>query len=310
MPPDGTKAESSPVQEMTYSVGAAARITGLSPELLRAWERRYHAVEPLRTEGGTRLYRGSDLERLRLIKGAVEAGHRVSRVARLDEEALRALAEPGAGAQSAAPTLEPILAALAKLDGPEVQRLLAIQLSVHGPSRFARDLAAPLAVEIGDRWSDGRLDVASEHLATGVLRTLLGTVLQPGASTLGGPRVVFATPSGERHELGLQIAALTVLGAGALPIYLGVELPVEDLLSAVESAGASALALSLVAVVPAPTERTLAALRTGLPSDVELWVGGAAVRDLALPDGVVDLADLDALEQRAALLRIAHERRT
>ncbi len=300
----------SEVEEMTYSVGAAARITGLSPELLRAWERRYGIVEPLRTEGGNRLYRGSDLERLRLIKAAVDRGQRISRVARLDGEALRELAEPEGAAPRATALLDPVLDALERLDGPEAQRLLGMQLATLGPSRFARDLVVPLVGEMGERWSEGRLEVAAEHLGTSVLRTLLGSALQPNALALGGPRVVFSTPSGERHEIGLHIAALTALGAGVLPIFLGPELPVEDLLSAVEGSNASALALSVVTAMPAQVDRTLAALRAGLPSSCELWVGGSGVRNLALPPGTVDLADLDALEQRAALLRISHQRKS
>ncbi len=78
--------------ETTYPLRAAARITGLSPDLLRAWESRYAVVTPLRTAGGTRRYRASDLERLRLVKAAVDTGGRISVVARLDPaELLRRL---------------------------------------------------------------------------------------------------------------------------------------------------------------------------------------------------------------------------
>jgi DNA-binding transcriptional MerR regulator len=64
--------------EPTYSLGAVARLTGLSPHVLRAWERRYGAVRPLRTPGGTRLYRESDVARLRQLRAAVQAGHSIS----------------------------------------------------------------------------------------------------------------------------------------------------------------------------------------------------------------------------------------
>src|SRR5688572_16347090 len=67
----------------TYPLHAVVRMTGLSPEILRAWERRYRAIEPLRTPGGTRRYRAADVERLRLLKAAVAAGFRIGKVARL-----------------------------------------------------------------------------------------------------------------------------------------------------------------------------------------------------------------------------------
>ena len=80
--------------EATYSVQTAARLTGLSPEVLRAWERRHAVVEPVRTPGGTRRYRAADLERLKLVKAAVDSGRRIGQVARLDLAELRRSASP------------------------------------------------------------------------------------------------------------------------------------------------------------------------------------------------------------------------
>jgi DNA-binding transcriptional MerR regulator len=286
--------------ELTYPLRAAARLTGLSPELLRAWERRYGVVEPMRTPGGTRRYTTADLERLRLVKAAVDAGHRIGQVARLGLDELR---NRGAGVQSpAAGGLDAILQALERMDGAEAQRLLSLQLSALGPVRFARALALPLIREIGERWADGRIGVAVEHLATGFLRSMLGASLQPSATSLRGPRIVFATPPGERHELGLQMAALTALSAGANPIYLGADLPVEDLLAAVEDASATVLALGLVALPGAQTERVVAEIRSGLPVTTRLWVGGVGAQDAAFPEGVEYIETLGELEQRVALL--------
>ena len=284
----------------TYPLRTVARLTGLSPEVLRAWERRYGVVSPARTAGGTRRYNATDLERLRLVKAAVDAGHRVSEVARLDLEELKRRSvltdAPAAG------NLRPLLEALESLDGAETQRLLALQLSVLGPARFAREIALPLVQEIGARWADGRMGIAREHLATSVLRSLFGVALQPTVVSLLGPRIVFATPSGERHELGLLMAALTALGSGANPLYLGVELPVEDLLEAVEATGAAVLALGIVTLPSAQATRTVGALRRALLPEVRLWLGGAGAGELALPDGVDYVDTLEGLEQRVALL--------
>jgi cobalamin-dependent methionine synthase I len=131
---------------------------------------------------------------------------------------------------------------------------------------------------------------------------MLGASLQPSATSVHGPRIVFATPPGERHELGLQMAALTSLSAGANPIYLGADLPVEDLLAAVEDASATVLALGLVALPGAQTERVVAEIRSGLPVTTRLWVGGVGAQDAAFPDGVEYIETLGELEQRVALL--------
>ena len=289
-------------EEATYPVRAAARLTGLSPELLRAWERRYAAIRPIRTPGGTRRYRAADLERLRLLKAAVDAGHRIGQVAELDLPALAGLVSPR---EPAAPAdgLGAVLAAIARLDSDESRRLLSLQLSSLGPVRFARDFALPLVYEIGERWARGDLSIASEHLASALLRAMLGSALTPSTASRLGPRILFATPSGERHELGLQIAALTAMGAGAHPIYLGAELPVEELLRAVEALPAETIALSVVTLPPADAIRAVKALRGALPRETRVWLGGARAAGLVAVEGVECIESLDALEQRVALLR-------
>ncbi len=291
-------ARSDSTAETTYALGAVSRLTGLSAEVLRAWERRYGAVRPARTPGGTRRYRARDLERLRLLKAAVDAGHRIGEVVGLEDEELARRAHPKASA--ADDPIRHALAAIARFDAAEAQRLLALQLSALGPTHFATQVAAPLVREVGERWADGTLSIAGEHLASGVLRAMLGSALQPGAAALIGPRIVFATPAGERHELGLQMAALTAMGAGAAPIYLGADLPDAELLLAVERTKAAALALSLVSCDGAA--RSLAALRAKLPSEVQLWIGGARAASLPPIGGVECIPSLEALEARVVRL--------
>jgi DNA-binding transcriptional MerR regulator len=293
--------------EPTYPLRSVARLTGLSAEVLRAWERRHRVVEPLRTPGGTRRYRASDLERLRLLKGAVEAGHRIGRLAALSNAELERLgSQPGATPPG---RHAETFAAVDALDAAELQRQLSIQLSTLGPLRFAREIALPLVREIGERWVSQRLGIAAEHLTTAALRSMLGAALQPGAAALRGSRIVFATLPGERHELGLLMAALSALGAGANPIYLGAEVPVEELLGAVEHSGAAALALSVVTSPPADAARALAALRAGLPPDVHLWIGGSGAPQVARPQGVDCIESLDAFGQRVGLLAFEKRRR-
>ncbi|MGH0031962.1 MAG: MerR family transcriptional regulator [Myxococcota bacterium] len=291
--------------ELTYPLGAASRLTGLSPELLRAWERRHGVVEPLRTPGGTRRYTAEQLERLRRLKAAVDAGHRISQVASLSDDDLARLVHSEPPPSGGIPTR--LWTALEALDGHETQRLLTRQFTALGPVAFARDFAYPFIREVGERWASGRLDIAAEHLATVALRALLGSALVPSRASLDGPRVVLATPSGERHELGLQMAALAIMGAGANPVYLGAEVPIETLLSAAEQADADAVALSIVNLPAAEAQRAVAALRAGLPQTVRLWLGGSGAAALERVDGVEHLDDLAALEERVA--RLGFERR-
>ena len=98
------------------------------------------------------------------------------------------------------------------------------------------------------------------------------------------------------------VLALTALGAGANPVYLGAELPVEELLNAVQRAGAVALALSLVTLPRNQAAKAVRAIRSGLHPDVHLWLGGAAASALEPGHGVDCFDSLEAFEQRIGLL--------
>jgi methanogenic corrinoid protein MtbC1 len=284
------------------SFGTASRLTGLSHDLLRAWERRYRAVEPLRTAGGTRRYRTRDLRRLRALKAAVDAGHRIGRIARLDDAELARLANAGAAPPGA--RFEEVFAAVDRLDGGELNRLLSQQFAALGPQRFASEFAGPLMHEIGERWADGRCPIAGEHLTTGCLRSILGAAYQSSTAEAFGPRVVFGTIPGERHELGLQMAALTALGAGVTPVYLGSDVPVDELVATAERTRADAVALSFVATPTQPAQAAISAIRGRLRRAVECWIGGFASAEIELVDGVERFHDLVALEKRAMSLAV------
>jgi DNA-binding transcriptional MerR regulator len=288
--------------EETYALRVASRLTGLSPDLLRAWERRYGVVVPLRTPGGTRRYRPRDLERLRLVKAAVDAGHRISEVAQLEEEELARLVELRRKPDRSA--LEEALEALCALDAAAAERIAGQQLAGLGPIQFAREFALPLLNALGDGWAQGKVCVASEHLGTGLLRSMLGSGLRHTAATASAPPIVFATPPGELHEMGLLAAAVTTLGAGGNPVYLGPNLPLEEIVRAVESRRAPALALSLVAQAGTDPGVALAELRKRLYSEVEIWVGGAAGQEIDLPPGCVRIVTLAQLEHRVSLLLV------
>jgi DNA-binding transcriptional MerR regulator len=284
--------------EMTYSLGLVSRLTGLSPHVLRAWERRYGAVEPLRTEGGTRRYRESDLARLRLIQAAVGAGHPIGDVARLDEAELRRRARVREGDER--PALREILEALDSLDAAEAERLLGIQLAALGPRRFAQSVVLPLLAEVGSRWERRELCVASEHLASVVVRSLLGPLLRRrgGAPT---PALLFTTLTGDHHELAVLVAAVIATDLGANAVYLGPDLPPAEVALAVEKTDAAAVVVGVSRFNgSAIRTRSLAELRKILPTSVAIWVGGAGLDGVDLPKGVEALASLEALEQRLA----------
>lgn len=285
--------------EPTYPLGVVARLTGLSAHVLRAWERRYGAVRPVRTPGGTRRYRESDVQRLQLLRAAVSAGHSIGEVATASEAELTRRLELRPSAP--APALDPILAALERLDLVESERLLGVQLAALGSGEFVRSVAAPLLREIGRRWESGQLCIASEHLASSTLRSLLGTALRPRAAALLAAPILFTTLQGEQHDLGSVMAAVAASEAGSFPVFVGGNLPVAEIVEAAESVGACAIALG-ASHMDETSDAQLAALRESLPSDIPIWVGGCAAGALTLPHGVARVADFDELAHKVVLL--------
>lgn len=300
-PPRVSARRSGAKAEATYSLGAVVRLTGLSDHVLRAWERRYEAVRPQRTAGGTRRYRASDVERLKLLAAAVEAGHPIGDIARLPDTELRrrvreAEAEPR-------PPLRAILDAIERLDADAVERLLGLQLASLGARRFVSGVVLPLLTRVGEQWQKGSLSVASEHLASSAVRNLLGGALRRVGTALQVPPILFTTLSGDRHELGALACAVVAVELGANAIYLGPDLPTGEIVSAARSTGARVVAIGVSRYAPVRLrEGAVRELRAELPSGVALWVGGAGSGELRLPEGAERVADFDELESRVSLL--------
>lgn len=288
--------------EVTYSLGAVSRLTGLSPHVLRAWERRYDAVAPLRTPGGTRRYREADVSRLRLLGACVQVGHPIGEVARLPERELR---RRTADEAEPPPPLAPLLAALDRLDSEAAERLLGVQLAALGPRRFASAVVVPLLHAVGEEWERGRLCVASEHLASVVLRNLLGGALRHRTGALHATPILFSTLAGDRHELGALLCAVVAADLGAGAIYLGPDLPVDELVRAAGRTGAAVVAVGVGRTLPERQRvRELRRLRRALAPEVGLWVGGPGSQRLAFPPSVEVLAGLEDLERKIALVAV------
>jgi methanogenic corrinoid protein MtbC1 len=259
--------------------------TGLTPDLLRVWERRYRAVAPTRSAGRQRLYTDLDVERLALLALLTNAGRRIHGIARCAIDELRALARDvrPAGASGdrqpirPASTLARALDAVSRLDAPALEEILRHAAQRLGPDDMIDSLVVPLLREIGERWHRGELSVANEHLASDVVRSTLAWLKERSAPPPGAPTILVATPAGQHHEIGALIIAATAAARGWHVVYLGPNLPGEALLSAIERTRCRAVALSLIYPADDPRLRAaLARLTRLMPRRVGLLLGGAA----------------------------------
>ncbi len=263
-----------------FPIRAVARMTGLSVDTLRAWERRYQAVVPGRGDRG-RVYTDRHVERLKLLAGLVANGHAIGSIAGKPDAALRRLRAGGVDvpAPAAHPVvdLEPLFRAMQQYDLESIDAHLNRHAVLLPPAGLIFSVMLPVLREAGTRWEAGAISPAQEHLASGIIRGVLGGLLRSLPRTPGAARIVFATPAGERHELGLLCSAVLAASAGYSAGYLGPDLPVADIAQAAQKADAKALVLAGTAGDADYGE--LRAL-TRLPDRIAVWVGGARAADL------------------------------
>lgn len=291
-----------------YSINAVARRTGLSPHVIRIWEKRYRAVEPTRTQTNRRRYSDSEVERLSLLRDLTGAGHSIGSVANLDIAKLRDLAgayEQPQGKLSIpnspgpASLLADSIAAVKNLDPRALEEVLKRGSMELGAQGLLQRVIAPLAQAIGDLWRDGVITAAHEHFASAVIRIFLGHAAQSFVATGNAPVIVVGTPSGQLHELGALLVGATAANLGWNVTYLGASLPAAEIAGAARQNRARAVALSLVYPEDDPRlEAELERLRELLLPETAVLAGGRAVRSYrAVLDrtGALSIKDLSHL---------------
>lgn len=235
-------------------INVAARRAGLTAHVIRAWERRYEAIVPERTSKGRRLYSEWEIQRLVLLRQAVDLGHRISEIADLPIEDLRVLvgqdAVPGVEASPRIPLTTNRLIELAMdmvqaLDGPGLsQALLQATRTLSGTALFD-DFVTPFTDELLRRRRHGDLRLAHEQFAMAYLRRFVGDLLSTKSIHSIGATLLVCAPAGSLHEIGALASAVTANREGWQVVYLGVGLPADEIAFAAGRRHARAIIVSL-----------------------------------------------------------------
>lgn len=282
-------------QSDLLSIGDICSETGLSSDVIRVWERRYGFPVPVRLPSGHRRYRENDLRRLRLIAEAVAEGHRPSRVVVADEPELKRLLSKSEG-RSLGAVLDPIYDAVRAMDSAGIRTRLQEALKVHGLRAFLQQVVDPLLERVGMSWADGSLGIEHEHLVTEVLEDLLRQLRLEHPPKPGMAKVLFATLPGERHRLGLLMAALVHAAKGYRTELLGVDLPVASIALAARQLKADQVAVSLsIQSSGEPTRRLLLDLLERLPQGCRLVIGGQGAARTRRIEGVERMVGLETV---------------
>ena len=241
-----------------HQIKVVAKRTGLTPHLIRMWERRYKAVVPVRNATGRRLYSDDDIERLTLLRQATMAGEAIGRIARLSrEELVRLVAssliiepqsyrEQPANLEQAEYHLNQCLEVVRSLDAVNLESCLLRASVSLGQQIFLEQVLQPFLEITGDLWNDGQIKVVHEHLASAIIRSLLGSMFVSMPADPNGPLLLSTTPAGHLHEFGALMVSVMASSLGWRTLYLGPNLPVEDIVAAINQRRADVVSLSMI----------------------------------------------------------------
>ncbi len=274
------------MSETHYAIKVVARITGLTPHVIRVWEKRYRAVTPTRTASNRRVYSQTDVQRLVLLREATSAGHSIGQIASLADARLAAIAAECSCAAKAqarpdsspeAKLLDQSLTAIRELDGNALETVLRNGVLALGPHGLLERLVCPLVQRIGCLWREGEMKAVHEHFATVTIRNFLARNSRPFPQSSSMPTLVVATPSGQLHEMGAVMVGTAAADVGWRVVYLGTSLPAAEIAAAALQQRARAVALSIVYPEDDPAiPDELQSLRTYLPAEIRIIVGGRA----------------------------------
>jgi DNA-binding transcriptional MerR regulator len=255
-----------------FPIRTVAGITGVHPVTLRAWERRYHLINPQRTPKGHRLYSQRDIDLIHRVVALLADGISISQAATLVD------AEGGVDTTRPdpwRPYLERMLAAITRFNEPDLDAVYNDALALYPVDIVTDRLIAPLLEVIGERWENGSGDVAEEHFFSAYLRNKLGARLHHQSGAGVRARLIAACLPGERHDFGLLLFCLSAASVGYRLVLLGADMPLAELPGAARRARSDAIVLS---GVTNPAAELLGVRLAELirAAEVPVFVGGRA----------------------------------
>ena len=294
----------------THRIHRVAKLTGLSKDVIRVWERRYGLVKPSRSSNRYREYRDEEVAVLRFVKAQMEQGATIGSLAAEGHDSLvvRMRVATPVSAEDQKPherLLDDLMGSLDPLDKAGFERRLNGAVAVIPFEEAVQRILLPLQRRIGELWHQGRLDIGVEHYVTKIVQQKLFSVMNQLPVNESGPRVLIACPEGETHEIGAQAVAYIAATKGCHVYYLGPNLPSSDLVIFCEKIKPDLVLLSLTEVKPEAAALQQLKELEQLATRWSVAVGGQGARAIGdrLRDSKIELLDdLTALHSRLMIL--------
>jgi len=278
--------------QTSYKIRQVVNLTGVSEFVLRAWENRYHAFDPMRTNTGRRMYSKNDVMKARLLFELTEQGHKISEIASFSLQELQKIAE-----KSALPILEPVekikntlveklLLLAQQQDWDEVQIQFRNQREKKSARTFIHEIILPLLSELGMQVAFKKLSIAQEHIMSAMVKEHLYMLRKESFSQRNDLRLVLAGQEGDYHDLGLLIALVLASHSGIKTLFLGANVPKRDLCEACIKFKATHLLLSsMLSKKEGAKEEILNNVQfidEHIPSQIVMWVVGRNAAHLSI----------------------------
>lgn len=230
--------------EKLYTIGTVSKLTGVGAITLRAWERRYGLIEPIRKESGHRLFTRQHIDQINRITALTQQGIRISQI-RPEMLETEVQTETDEESDTWNDYINSMIAAIIDFDEERLEEIYNEALSLYPIGVVTRKLLTPLLIELGLRWASDQGWIAEEHFFAFYLRNKIGARYHHRAkSNTSGPRLLIAGLPGENHEIGLLLFALAAHEAGYRVIPLGANMPLHELTYVARKKDCSAILLS------------------------------------------------------------------
>lgn len=295
-----------------YNLNIVVQESGIKADTIRAWERRYGLPSPGRTEGGHRLYSEYDLEILKWLAARQKEGLRISHAVDYwkeliasGEDPLRSLSDSGAfilssqvqGVDEAPRQLRELwLESCFSFDETSAEQILSQTFAQYPALTVCTDLILPALQRVGELWQKGEISVQQEHFTTEIATRKLQALISAAPNPVYNQKILLGNPPGEQHTIGLLVMALLLKNRGWPIIYLGGNVPVDDLLDTVKNSNVDLAIMSASRLVTSASlldaARVLA--ENGTPVAFSGWVFSQSPEIHALMPGIYLGDDLAA----------------
>lgn len=302
-----------------FSIKTTARMVDMNSHTIRAWERRYKALDPDRNEANNRRqYSQQDVERLSLLARLVRQGHQISHIASLSNDILETMlmSEPGDAKQTPQPIEQVILgrciAALEKYELVLIQAELEAARNLISAEHFLTQIAVPLLRDVGHRVFTGTFSIAQEHALSSILRAQLMQTLFNLRNTIAvraftrkdqphGLSICLATRDGDLHEFGILASAILVANESHVPHYFGPNLPAAALADAARAVNADVVIVGNTPSAEPFSEQRQETYARELSSKIsgtcQIWWGGVCtIKNQDVLGRISQIHTLDALK--------------